>query len=413
MSGPTSDPSRDPSSPAPTSAKPTAAGAAAPSHAGPSLVRRAFERTAPLLALAAVIAFFSVATMVKGWNDLQASAVRRKAPAPAMSVETVQELWRKNRFFTPENFQLVWKNTAIVAIAALGMTLIIISGGIDLSVGHASALASVVLAVGLGQGVGAFANWWLGLVGMGSATPPALPTEINAALAVMLCLLTGVAAGFVNGGLATSLKVVPFIITLGTMTIYLGLAKRLTGESVYHPARDKVPDFVSGLMRVPDDAGWFTLPWSVWLLAGLAALTAFVLHQTVFGRHVYAIGSNEATARLCGVPVDRVKWLVYSFAGFFTAVAGLLNFAQIKVGDPNSGSGMELKVIAAVVIGGGSLSGGRGSVVGTLVGAAIMSVINSGGTHLGLQDSMQNIILGVIIVSAVTLDQWRQKKLAA
>jgi ribose/xylose/arabinose/galactoside ABC-type transport system permease subunit len=140
----------------------------------------------------------------------------------------------------------------------------------------------------------------------------------------------------------------------------------------------------------------------------LALVTWFILHWTVFGRHVFALGSSEATARLCGIDVSGAKLCVYALGGVFIGLAGLFSFAQLSEGEPTGGSGMELKIIAAVVIGGGSLNGGRGSVVGTLTGAAIMPIILAGCTKLGLANAIQDIALGVIIIAAVALDRWRQ-----
>ena len=144
----------------------------------------------------------------------------------------------------------------------------------------------------------------------------------------------------------------------------------------------------------------------------LAVVLALVLRYTIFGRYVFALGSNESTARLCGINVAWNKIAVYTLSGFFIGIAGLFQFSRLSVGNPTSGVGMELRIIAAVVIGGGSLSGGRGSVIGTLTGAAIMAVIASGCTQLGLSNPVQDIILGVIIIVAVTLDQIRQRRLA-
>jgi ribose/xylose/arabinose/galactoside ABC-type transport system permease subunit len=151
----------------------------------------------------------------------------------------------------------------------------------------------------------------------------------------------------------------------------------------------------------------------VWLALALAALLALVLKYTVFGRYVFAIGSNEATARLCGINVPLTKIAVYALSGLFVGIAGLYQFARLSVGNPVSGSGLELKIIAAVVIGGGSLNGGRGSVLGTLAGAAMMAAIGSGCNQLGLRNPTQDIIIGLIIVAAVTLDQLRQRSLTS
>jgi ribose/xylose/arabinose/galactoside ABC-type transport system permease subunit len=148
-------------------------------------------------------------------------------------------------------------------------------------------------------------------------------------------------------------------------------------------------------------------------LLGLALGTAAVLRYSVFGRHAFAVGSNESTARLCGINVPLTRIAVYSIAGLFVGVAGLYQFSRLTVGDPTSGTGKELPIIAAVVIGGGSLSGGRGSILGTLTGALIMQVISSGCTSLRLPNPIQEIIIGTIIIVAVTVDQFRQRRLAA
>jgi ribose/xylose/arabinose/galactoside ABC-type transport system permease subunit len=151
----------------------------------------------------------------------------------------------------------------------------------------------------------------------------------------------------------------------------------------------------------------------VWVALALAAALALMLRFTVLGRHIFAIGSNEAAARLCGINVRRVKLTVYALAGLFAGIAGIYNFSELSQGDPTSGMGFELRVIAAVVIGGASLSGGRGSVLGALTGAALMATITSGCTQLGLPNPIQDIIVGLIIVAAVTVDQLRQRRLRA
>lgn len=326
-------------------------------------------------------------------------------------------------FFTPRNNRAVSVPTATVAVAALGMTLVIISGGIDLSAGTALALCATVLAWCLKEGV-------------------------SPAVAVLATVGTGCLTGFLNGLLISALRVVPFIVTLGTMTLFLGIAKIIAHETTVRPDRTtQIPDWLAEFLSlrekalvpgdwfVPwfeqsrqrdwaDDASWVqrTLVWitdslrvpmGVWMVILLAVALAMILRYTVFGRYVFALGSNESTARLCGINVGWNKVAVYTLSGFFVGIAGLYQFSRLSVGNPTSGLGMELRIIAAVVIGGGSLSGGRGSVVGTLTGAAIMAVIASGCTQLGLSNPVQDIILGVIIVAAVTLDQFRQHRLAA
>ena len=218
--------------------------------------------------------------------------------------------------------------------------------------------------------------------------------------------------------LISYLRVVPFIITLGTMTVFLGVAKIVAQETTVRPPLAAVPDWLPAMVkpvpsrelaRVPAAA---ELRLGVWLAILLAILLACLLHFSVFGRHVFALGSNEATARLCGINVPLTRIAVYTLAGAFVGIAGVYQFSRLSSGNPTSGIGLELKIIAAVVIGGGSLSGGRGSVVGTLTGAAIMLVIASGCTALGLRNPVQDMIIGAIIIAAVTLDQFRQGRLA-
>ncbi|MGD9721170.1 MAG: ABC transporter permease [Pirellulales bacterium] len=292
------------------------------------------------------------------------------------------------RFATLRNAQNILVQSATVAVAALGMTMIIISAGIDLSAGTAMALSATVLAWTLRAGY-----------------PPAVSVAAG--------LASGCLAGFVNGTLISRLRIVPFIVTLGTMTIYLGLAKIIGNNTMVRPDPSQVPGWMKELLSPRLAQEWMIFSPGVWLLLLLAVAVAGVLRYTVFGRHVFAIGSNEATARLCGIPVTRTRVAVYTIAGFFVGVAGLFQFSRLTVGDPTSGTGKELPIIAAVVIGGGSLSGGRGSVLGTLTGALIMQVISSGCTALKLPNPIQEIIIGCIIIAAVTIDQFRQRRLAA
>jgi ribose transport system permease protein len=284
------------------------------------------------------------------------------------------------RFLDPANLELMARHATVVAIAAFGMTMVIASGGIDWSTGSIVALSTVVTALLLSSGeppVGA-------LVG-----------------SVIACALVGT----INGLLITLLRVVPFIVTLGTMLLIRGAAKGLADER-----RVEAPTtWLNDLMRSADGGSAILLPWGVWIAIGLAILIAGVLHYTRFGRHLFAIGSNERTARLCGVRVDRAKVGVYTIAGALAGLAGVMQFAQLSVGDPTVSVGLELSVIAAVIIGGGSLSGGRGTISGTIAGAAIMTVIQVGCSQQGLPNWVQEIVTGMIIVGAVGLDEWRKR----
>lgn len=284
-----------------------------------------------------------------------------------------------DRFLSLYNMKTVVTQTVIVALGALGMTFVIVSGGIDLSVGSVIALASVVTAALLRDGA-----------------PPSL------------ALLGGVAVGglvgLVNGTLVTRLGLVSFIVTLGTMGIARGAAKWLAEEQKV----DAPSSWLSDLMVKTPDPEWLLLSPGVWSMLLLALLLGLTLRRTVFGTHTFAIGSNEDTARLCGVRVERTKLLVYTLAGLLAGLAGVMQFARLTVGDPTTAIGKELDVIAAVVIGGGSLSGGSGSILGALLGALLMSVLANGCTLTGVPNYVQEILVGAIIVAAVAIDRLRR-----
>ncbi len=285
-------------------------------------------------------------------------------------------------FSSSNNLETIARQTAIVGSAALGMTLIIISGGIDLSVGSMIALVTVVIAALLQAGV-------------------------DPLLAALAGVGVGALCGFTNGFLITRLKVVPFIVTLGTYLVVRGAAKGFAHEQKIDAPLTWLKELLAAL---PPGEGWRIVPWGVWLTLALALLVAGMLVYTRLGRHIFAIGSNEQTARLCGISVDRVKVIVYSLGGAFAGVAGVLQFSRLTVGDPTVAMGVELDVIAAVVIGGGSLSGGEGSILGSIVGALIMTVIRSGCAQMGLPNWVQEMVTGCIIVLAVAIDRWRQRR---
>jgi ribose transport system permease protein len=285
------------------------------------------------------------------------------------------------QFLNAANLELMARQTAIVAVAALGMTMVIVAGGIDLSVGSVIALSTVVTALFLRDG-----SWPL--------------------IAATAAVAAGAVCGLMNGLLITSLRVVPFIVTLGTMLLLRGAAKGLSDER-----RLEAPiTWLNGLLRTVRSGDGLLLPWGIWIVVLLAVLVAITLQYTRFGRHLFAIGSNERTARLCGVRVERRKIAVYTIAGALAGLAGVLEFSRLSVGDPTVAVGAELGVIAAVIIGGGSLSGGKGTVIGTLAGAAIMTVIQIGCSQHGLPNWVQEIVTGTIIVFAVALDRLRSRR---
>ena len=299
-------------------------------------------------------------------------------PAVALvCVYTLFAIMRPETFARSANLVTMARQTVVVSIAAVGMTLVIIHGGIDLSVGSGVALATVVIASLLKAGHGPVAASLGGIAAIG-------------------------AAGLVTGLLVTRLRLAPFIVTLGSMSILRGAAKGLANEQKI----DVDPRGLDSLLA-PPEAG--LLPAGVWVAIALAIAAAVVLRATPFGRHVFAVGSNEATARLCGVQVERVRLVVYTVAGLLAGLAGVMEFSTLTVGDPTDSVGLELEVIAAVVIGGASLSGGEGTIVGSMVGALLMTVIRTGGTHLGMPNWIQEIVTGAIILAAVTVDRARKK----
>jgi ribose/xylose/arabinose/galactoside ABC-type transport system permease subunit len=287
-------------------------------------------------------------------------------------------------FATTRTLETIARQTAIVGTAALGMTMVIVAGGIDLSVGSVVALCSVVVALILDGGYGG-------------------PFAAIAAAA-----LAGAVCGLASGTLITRLRVAPFIVTLGMLLLIRGAAKGLGKDQKVDAPLTWLVDLLSSL---PPDRRWMIVPPGVWLLALLSLATAFVLRYTKLGAHLFAIGSNEQTARLCGVAVERVKVVVYTLSGALAGLTGVLQFSRLTVGDPTVAVGLELDVIAAVVIGGGSLSGGEGTVLGTLVGAFIMTVIRTGTAQMGLPNWVQEIVTGVIIIAAVAIDRWRHRRL--
>jgi ribose/xylose/arabinose/galactoside ABC-type transport system permease subunit len=275
------------------------------------------------------------------------------------------------------NLSTMARQTVVVAITSLGMTFVILLGGIDLSVGSAVALSGVVLARVLDAGQAPLT-------------------------AVALAILTPALVGLCTGALTTRARLTPFIVTLGSMSVLRGVAKGLAGEQKI----DADPRGLDGLMSAGAGA---TLPAGVFIALGLAVAAALVLEYSVFGRHVLAIGSNAQTARLCGVPVERVTLLVYALAGALTGVAGVLEFSTLTVGDPTDSIGLELEAIAAVVIGGGSLAGGQGSVAGAMLGALLMTVIKTGCIHVGVPNWVQEIVTGTIIIVAMGVDRLRRR----
>jgi ribose transport system permease protein len=318
----------------------------------PALLGGSLVRLGPFFGLAAVILTFAVLTDDPG------------------------------RYLSAFNLRIVLSQTVIVALGAIGMTMIIVSGGIDLSVGAIIALTGVVAAVALDAGMA--------------------PTT-----AIAAAILVGGLVGLVNGWAITWLKVVPFIATLGMLGIARGAAKWMAGEQTVNAPATWVNEL---LVTFPRPA-WLLVAPGVWITVLLAVFVALVLRRTVFGRRVFALGSNEAAARACGIDTDRLKLWIYGAAGLLFGLAGVMQMSRLRQGDPTVAIGTELDVIAAVVIGGGSLNGGEGSVLGSMIGALIMAFLRNGCQQMGWPNYVQEIIIGSIIVLAVALDRWRTNRL--
>jgi ribose transport system permease protein len=284
-------------------------------------------------------------------------------------------------FFTGANFKIILTQTVIVAIGALGMTMIIISGGIDLSVGSAVALTSVVGASLLMKG-------------------------FSPAAAITFTIVAGGLIGMVNGAIVGVFRMMPFIVTLGMMGVARGAAKWLADNQTVNPPETRV----NNIMALVAPEQLLPLPQGVWIAVGLAVVMSVVMRRTVFGRYIFAIGSNEATARLCGIRVQLQKVFIYSLAGLFFGLSGLMQLSRLTQGDPTVAIGLELDIIAAVVIGGASLNGGTGTILGSMIGALIMAVLRNGSNQMGWPTYMQEIIIGCVIILAVGLDKLRQSR---
>jgi ribose transport system permease protein len=285
------------------------------------------------------------------------------------------------RYLSATNLRVVLAQTVIVAIGALGMTVIIVSGGIDLSVGAIIALASVVTALALRHGFAPLAALFLGV-------------------------LTGGIVGLINGVAITKLRVVPFIATLGMLGVARGFAKYFADQQTVNAPTTWINELAVTFPSRP----WMLFAPGVWVAVALAIVMILVLRNTVFGRRVFALGSNEAAARACGIHTGALKVRIYTLAGFFFGLAGVMQMSRLRQGDPTVAVGVELDVIAAVVIGGGSLSGGEGSIGGAMIGALIMAFLRNGSQQMGWANYVQEIIIGVVIVLAVAADRWRASR---
>jgi ribose transport system permease protein len=280
-------------------------------------------------------------------------------------------------FLTGPNLSTVVRQTAVINIMALGMTLIIISGGIDLSVGSILALGGFVGTRVMAQGY-----------------------SIPAGIAIGIA--TGAMCGLANGLFITRLRVNPFIVTLGTMGIYRGVTLLVSNGLPVH----SIPRAFSFL----GSGDLLGVPLVLWILLACAVMMHIVLEHTRLGRYAFSIGSNPDAAFYAGIPVAFHVTSVFAIAGGLTGLSGMIEASRLMSGQPTAGQGYELQAIAAVVIGGGSLRGGEGSVLGTLVGAFIMGLLSDGSDLLGINPYWQQVIIGGVIIVAVWLDELRKRR---
>jgi ribose transport system permease protein len=280
-------------------------------------------------------------------------------------------------FLTANNLTSVARQTAVFNTMALGMTIVIISGGIDLSVGSILGLSGLIGAMALERGY---------------------PIVVG----VLVGIAVGMACGFLNGLLVTRLRIPPFVVTLGTLGIFRGLALIFSNGLPVH----KIPAGFSFL----GEGNLLGIPFVAWMLVICAVVVHVVLEHTRLGRYAFAIGSNKIASVYAGIPVDFHITAVYAIGGALTGLAGMIEASRLMTGQPTAGQGYELEAIAAVVIGGGSLNGGEGSVVGTLIGAFIMGLLSNGADLLNISNYWQQVIIGSVIILAVTLDEVRKRR---
>lgn len=291
------------------------------------------------------------------------------------------------RFLTVQNFALIFQQTAVVGVLAIGQTLIILTAGIDLSNGLIMALTSVITA-------------GLAVHGFG---PRGEAIYIDPIVAMLIGLGVASLAGFINGLLVTRLKLPPFIVTLGTLNIAFALTRIYTTTTI-----NGLPQPLLAMGSAITVFG-ARVPLYALVMLALFFIVWFILRETRIGRHIYAVGDNREAAALVGIPVNRVLLIVYTTAGLLYGIAALLLLARQENGDPQAGQTSNLESITAVVLGGTSLFGGRGHVMGTLIGALVVSVIRNGLTQQGANPIIQTFITGVLVIAAVAVDQLSQR----
>lgn len=318
---------------------------------------------------------------------INAAGERERVFVTTPEGEQVPLFEERNKFLRPQSLTQLAKDTSFVAIMAVGTTFVIISGGIDLSVGAIYALASVLGAL-------VFHAWGTEGSHVGGSA------GLSLILGSLACVGAATAAGLLNGAMIVALHVHPFIITLGTMAIYRGVAFVVTtGLSV-----GSFPELFRNIVRFEIGPGMSIVPLGVMLL--VAAAGGIYLSRLAAGRRIYAVGGNEVASRYSGIRVERVKLSVFVYSGLTAGIAALLALGYYGSASSADGTGYELNVIAAAVVGGASLSGGKGSALGALLGALVIQMISTGIVILEIDQNYSQIIIGLVVILAVLLDQF-------
>jgi erythritol transport system permease protein len=295
-------------------------------------------------------------------------------------------------FLTANNLAILTKHVAISAILAIGMTFVVLTGGIDLSVGSFAGLSGMVVGAIITQGIS---------LGGSTHYPPMLVAML---VAIAVCLV----AGLINGWLVTKAGVAPFIATLGTLYIARGAALLISDGKTFPNLGGQASRGNTGFPSL-GQTFLLGLPTPVWIMLVLFAVAVFIAVKTPLGRQVYAVGGNERAARLVGIQVSRVKLFTYVASAFCASLVGLIIASQLEAAHPATGESFELNAIAAVVLGGTSLMGGRGSIGGSLIGACVIGVLSDGLVMLGVSEFWQMVIKGSVIIFAVAIDQLQAK----
>ncbi len=298
------------------------------------------------------------------------------------------------QFMSGDNLVIMSKHVAINALLAIGMTFIILTGGIDLSVGSIVGMTAMI--------AGGLINEGLNIPQLGIIVYP------HTWMIIVIYLIVGTLTGALTGVIITRFNVAPFIATLGTMYVARGIAG-LRNNGYTFPNLIGRPEFGNTGFERLGSGDFLGINYSIWLMIVFAVIAYIITKKTPFGRHVYSIGGNERAAELSGVRINRSKIIVYSISGFFAALVGLIIASQLVAAHPATGDTFEMNAIAAVVLGGTSLAGGRGGIGGSMIGAFVIGVLNDGLVMMGVSSFWQKVIKGAVIVLAVIIDQMQAR----